>query len=54
MLCGRSGRTSPFIARQTRAHLNFEVKDLRRPEAARVWRVLEFIVRYAFLAPCDE
>jgi hypothetical protein len=32
---GRPGHTSLFIAWLTRAHLNFEVKDLRRPEAAR-------------------
>ncbi|MGO9720513.1 MAG: hypothetical protein ACLPOA_07985, partial [Methylocella sp.] len=28
---GRPGRTLPFIARPTRAYLNFEVKDLRPP-----------------------
>jgi hypothetical protein len=47
---GRSGRTFPFIARLTRAYLNFEVKDLRRPEAARLWRVLEFKVQIRFSA----
>jgi hypothetical protein len=26
-ICGRPGWTFPFIARLTRAHLNFEVKD---------------------------
>ena len=45
-----SGHTFPFIARQTRAYLNFEVKDLRRPEAARLWRVLEFKVQIRFSA----
>ncbi len=47
---GRLGHTFPFIARQTRAYLNFEVKDLRRPEAARLWRVLEFKVQMRFSA----
>jgi hypothetical protein len=30
--------------------LNFEVKDLRPPEGARLWRVLEFKVRMRFSA----
>jgi hypothetical protein len=47
---GHPGHTFPFIARQTRAHLNFEVKDLRRPEAARLWRVLEFKPQIRFSA----
>jgi hypothetical protein len=46
---GRPGHP-PFIARQTRANLNFEVKDLRRPDAARLWRVLEFKVQIRFSA----
>jgi hypothetical protein len=41
---GRPGHSFPFIARQTRAYLNFEVKDLRRPE------VLEFKVQIRFSA----
>jgi hypothetical protein len=46
----RPGHTSPYIARPTRAYLNFEVKDLRSPEAARLWRVLEFKVQIRFSA----
>jgi len=37
-----------LFARQTRAHLNVEVKDLRPPEAARLWRVREFKVQMRF------
>jgi len=37
-----------------KAYLNFEVKDLRRPEAARLWRVLEFKVQMRSGQPCDE
>ncbi len=44
----RPGHTIPFIARLSRAHLHSEVKDLRPPEAARLWRVLEFKVQMRF------
>jgi len=46
----RLAQITPFIARRTRAYLNFEVKDLRRPKAARLWRVLEFKVQMGFSA----
>jgi len=46
----RPGHTTPFIARLTRAHPNFEVKD--GPKGRRRWRptVLEFKIRMRFPA----
>ncbi|WGJ15604.1 hypothetical protein QEV83_04865 [Methylocapsa sp. D3K7] len=40
----------PFNERLNRAYLTFEVKDLRPPEAARLWRVLEFKGQIGFSA----
>jgi hypothetical protein len=37
-----------------KAYLNFELKDRRRPEAARLWRVLDFKVQTRSGLPCDE
>ncbi len=37
-----------------KAYLNFELKDLRPPEAARLWRVLDFKVQIRSGQPCDE
>ena len=47
---GRSGRLYPFIARPTRAHPDFEVKDRRPPSAAAHGAVLEFKIRMRFPA----
>jgi|GEM_PF-3535407 hypothetical protein len=46
----RPGHGYQFIARLTRAYLNFELKDLRRPEAARLRGVLDFKVQMRFPA----
>ena len=37
-----------------KAYLNFELKDLRPPEAARLWRVLDFKVQIRRGQPRDE
>jgi hypothetical protein len=37
-----------------KAYLNFELKDRRRPEAARLRRVLDFKVQIRSGLPCDE
>jgi len=37
-----------------KAHLNFELKGLRPPEAARVWRVLDFKVQMRSGLPCEK
>jgi hypothetical protein len=44
-----SGKTHSSLGGR-KAYLNFELKDLRRPEAARLWRVLEFKVQIRFSA----
>jgi len=37
-----------------KAHLNFELKDHGRPQAARLWRVLDFKVQMRSSQPRDE
>jgi hypothetical protein len=44
-----SGKTHSSLGGR-KAYLNFELKNLRRPEAARLWRVLEFKVQMRFSA----
>jgi hypothetical protein len=50
----RPGHTYPFIARLTRAYLNFEVKDAPKAGGLRRSRSLSSKFRYAFLPPSDE
>lgn len=37
-----------------KAHPDFELKDLRRPKTARLWRVLDFKIRMRSGQPCNE
>jgi hypothetical protein len=47
---GRPGHTFPFIARLTRAYLNFEVKDGAKRRRLRRSMILEFKVQMRFSA----
>jgi len=49
-VAGRPGRTTPFIARLTRAHPNFEVKDAPKARGLRPSQILEFKIRMRFPA----
>jgi len=53
-LSGRPGHTTPFIARLTRAYLNFEVKDALKARRLRRSRSLSSKFRYAFLPLSEE
>jgi hypothetical protein len=46
----RQARENPFIARLTRAHLNFEVKDAPKARRLRRSMILEFKVQMRFSA----
>jgi hypothetical protein len=41
----------PGLRKETHS---LELKDLRRPEAVRLWRVLDFKVQIRSGQPCDE
>ena len=47
---GRPGHAIPFIARQTRAYLNFEVKDAPKARGLRPSAILEFKAQIRFSA----
>jgi hypothetical protein len=50
MILAAPGHTILFIARQTRAYLNFEVKDAPKARGLRPSMILEFKVQIRFSA----